>query len=205
MASKKGAKPKKIAVTPPVGDPAAEVVQPTIQTGKFYFPNGAIYEGECIVELPPPPPEPVTTKGTPKGSPRKAPGSPRKAPGSPRKAPAKETQKELIREVFKEAYKEGYKEDVMPQKDGAGQTDQDKEKLQKPKRLRHGKGIYTDGNYSYEGEWKNDMMHGQGVFKFASGAVYAGQWNDNQYHGKGKFTVSTEFEIPQDGIENYKQ
>lgn len=34
----------------------------------------------------------------------------------------------------------------------------------RPNRQRHGKGVYIDGNYQYNGEWKYDKMHGQGVF-----------------------------------------
>ncbi|EFJ28779.1 hypothetical protein SELMODRAFT_89459 [Selaginella moellendorffii] len=57
----------------------------------------------------------------------------------------------------------------------------------KPKRLRDGKGHYIDGNYSYEGEWKNDLMHGPGSFKYASGASYEGTWENGKYHGNGTF------------------
>lgn len=49
-------------------------------------------------------------------------------------------------------------------------------------------GKYQEGDYSYEGEWDNDEMHGQGKFVYASGAVYEGGWSHNKYHGKGKYT-----------------
>jgi hypothetical protein len=32
----------------------------------------------------------------------------------------------------------------------------------RPNRQRNGKGVYIDGAYEYNGEWKNDFMHGQG-------------------------------------------
>jgi len=32
----------------------------------------------------------------------------------------------------------------------------------RPNRQRHGKGLYIDGGFEYNGEWQNDKMHGQG-------------------------------------------
>lgn len=37
---------------------------------------------------------------------------------------------------------------------------------------RHGRGLYEEGANKYEGEWKEDKMHGKGTFHFATGAVY---------------------------------
>jgi hypothetical protein len=28
----------------------------------------------------------------------------------------------------------------------------------------------------YDGEWENNMMHGEGRYSFGSGAVYVGHW-----------------------------
>ena len=41
-------------------------------------------------------------------------------------------------------------------------------------KARHGQGRYEDANGEeiYEGEWKQDAMHGRGVFRSAAGAVY---------------------------------
>ena len=49
-------------------------------------------------------------------------------------------------------------------------------------------GTYTDGTYSYTGEWVLDKMHGSGKFSFASGASYEGQWDSGIYHGSGTFS-----------------
>jgi len=46
----------------------------------------------------------------------------------------------------------------------------------------------SSGDYSYEGDFCEDAMEGQGTFKFASGASYSGGWQGNKYHGKGTFT-----------------
>merc|ERR1712166_304101 len=53
---------------------------------------------------------------------------------------------------------------------------------------RHGQGTHIDGEQSYEGQWCNDAMHGQGTFRYASNAVYEGLWAANQYEGEGKYS-----------------
>lgn len=37
----------------------------------------------------------------------------------------------------------------------------------------------------YRGEWKNDQMHGRGVYTFASGKTYTGDLVQNKFTGKG--------------------
>ena len=56
------------------------------------------------------------------------------------------------------------------------------------KRVREGRGTYTDGSYVYDGEWKGDAMEGQGKFTYASGATYEGAWVAGKYHGQGTYT-----------------
>ena len=41
---------------------------------------------------------------------------------------------------------------------------------------------------SYHGEWEKDTMHGQGTFRYATGAKYQGQFQNNSYHGYGTYT-----------------
>lgn len=53
---------------------------------------------------------------------------------------------------------------------------------------RHGNGVHVDGDQSYDGAWCDDMMHGAGIFRYASKAKYEGEWENNQYAGKGKYT-----------------
>lgn len=39
----------------------------------------------------------------------------------------------------------------------------------------------------YTGYWHNDLMQGQGQFKYLSGAVYVGQWEQGKQHGEGTY------------------
>ena len=41
---------------------------------------------------------------------------------------------------------------------------------------------------TYDGDWKDDLKHGEGVFTFANGARYEGAFVDNLKHGKGRMT-----------------
>ena len=57
-------------------------------------------------------------------------------------------------------------------------------KLSNGVKVKHGHGKITFsgttasefGNEEYEGDWEEDLMHGYGVYKYTSGAVYSGQW-----------------------------
>lgn len=64
--------------------------------------------------------------------------------------------------------------------------------------IQHGKGKHvwyykrvTSSQYpirnSYEGEFIRGARNGQGMFFYASGAIYDGSWKDNLKHGRGKF------------------
>jgi len=37
----------------------------------------------------------------------------------------------------------------------------------------------------YEGEWKDDNMHGKGIYKFHGGKIYSGEWYCGDMHGQG--------------------
>lgn len=52
---------------------------------------------------------------------------------------------------------------------------------------RNGNGSFVDGFLSYEGSWKDDMMHGAGTLKFSSGAKYSGTFHENRFDGSGKY------------------
>ena len=54
------------------------------------------------------------------------------------------------------------------------------------KREGHGSYKYSAGG-RYEGEWRNDCMHGKGKFVYRSGNVYEGEWSNDVPHGKGVF------------------
>jgi len=47
---------------------------------------------------------------------------------------------------------------------------------------------YDNGNV-YDGQWKDDKMHGHGVYTTSDG-VYDGQWKDGDQHGHGVYTCS---------------
>ena len=46
------------------------------------------------------------------------------------------------------------------------------------------KDFYSSGAI-YEGEFKNGLRHGQGVYIFADGERYEGEWEDDLPHGIG--------------------
>jgi hypothetical protein len=52
---------------------------------------------------------------------------------------------------------------------------------------RNGRGTFHDGFLRYDGEWKDDTMHGAGSMKFASGASYDGSIHENSFDGKGRY------------------
>lgn len=53
---------------------------------------------------------------------------------------------------------------------------------------RNGYGVFTYNNGGhYDGNWKNNQMHGQGKLFYKSGALaYDGEWYKDMFHGKGK-------------------
>ena len=44
--------------------------------------------------------------------------------------------------------------------------------------------------YDYEGEWKDNMYHGQGTYTYYNGNKYEGEWKDGDKHGQGTFTYA---------------
>mmetsp|Transcript_71375 Transcript_71375/g.140148 ORF Transcript_71375/g.140148 Transcript_71375/m.140148 type:complete len:159 (+) Transcript_71375:114-590(+) len=55
-------------------------------------------------------------------------------------------------------------------------------------KCRHGNGSYTIGQEIYTGAWENDMMNGEGEYRFGSGAVYQGTFRNNLFEGLGTYT-----------------
>ncbi len=47
-------------------------------------------------------------------------------------------------------------------------------------------GIFWDSEGVYEGQFKNSVQDGYGVYKYNDGTVYTGQFQDGERHGKGK-------------------
>ena len=53
----------------------------------------------------------------------------------------------------------------------------------------HGDGVYKFASGSvYEGAFRENMFHGKGVYLYADGAKYVGQWENNKMHGQGEYT-----------------
>lgn len=58
---------------------------------------------------------------------------------------------------------------------------------QKKNGMRSGYGVfyYNEGG-KYKGNWLNNQMHGKGTLQYADGRVaYCGDWYHDQLHGKG--------------------
>jgi 1-phosphatidylinositol-4-phosphate 5-kinase len=54
--------------------------------------------------------------------------------------------------------------------------------------LQHGDGEYTGPVYSYTGEYRSGVKHGNGVIVFKSGNRYEGTFANDVMHGKGTFS-----------------
>ena len=48
---------------------------------------------------------------------------------------------------------------------------------------------YPDGS-KYEGQWVDDMRHGNGTYTYVNGDVYSGEWTGNNRHGQGVYTYA---------------
>ena len=70
----------------------------------------------------------------------------------------------------------------------------------------HGKGIskYPDGSVEYEGEWKDDMRHGEGTCNFENGDIYKGEWRADNTHGKGIMNYTNQDIYDGEWKNNYK-
>ncbi|KAH3714428.1 hypothetical protein Pelo_19062 [Pelomyxa schiedti] len=42
-----------------------------------------------------------------------------------------------------------------------------------------------EGECSYDGEWRDGMMHGSGVYRWPDGTTYVGNWRNGKRHGEG--------------------
>lgn len=52
-------------------------------------------------------------------------------------------------------------------------------------KFRHGEGEYQYGPEVYSGQWSDDKMCGAGKQTFSSGAYYDGEFKDNMFEGNG--------------------
>ena len=54
--------------------------------------------------------------------------------------------------------------------------------------IMEGQGILIDQDGKYEGKFLNGLMHGNGILTLKNGRVYKGQFKDNKMHGNGILT-----------------
>lgn len=54
--------------------------------------------------------------------------------------------------------------------------------------VRHGNGVFTDVGCVYDGQWRDDVMSGEGTMQFSTGACYVGTFHDNAFNGCGRYT-----------------
>lgn len=161
--------PKAAPVEPTPSEPAvaAEPPPPTKGFGKFYYPSGAVYEGEwkLLIKDVPLPPEPYNSpyKQDTKGAAKKKADEPPPPPAEPPKR-VRHGRGKYAEGGFK--YEGEFVEDVV-----SGQ----------------GKFSYPSGA-CYEGAWQEGRYHGQGKYSWPDGRSYEGAWVDNKMHGHGVFT-----------------
>ena len=56
--------------------------------------------------------------------------------------------------------------------------------------MKHGKGIFRwDNGMSYEGDWVENRRNGQGVFKWPNGQVFDGAWENDKRQGLGSLSM----------------
>ncbi len=145
-------------------------------SGKFYYPDGATYEGQYkLTGLPPPVPEAPAKKGAAaKKKEEEAPPQPLEPPKRVRHGtgrPRLQGNRKVLQRghALQSAAHEWCSTPqlhccfVLP-------------------------GTYRSGDYVYEGEWMDDRICGQGRFMYASGSVYEGQWLNDKYQGKGRYS-----------------
>ena len=53
--------------------------------------------------------------------------------------------------------------------------------------MRNGYGILTVDGGVYRGEYKDSLSHGYGLMEFKNNDKYDGQWKQNYHHGEGVF------------------
>ena len=54
--------------------------------------------------------------------------------------------------------------------------------------LKSGSSIDKNGEKVYEGEYKDNMKHGQGTYYYADDEKYIGEWRNGKFEGMGTFT-----------------
>jgi hypothetical protein len=129
-------------------------------SGKFVFPNGAVYAGEWIMIIPSASgldaaSAASTAADVPSATSAAAASA---APPAPAAAPS-------------------------PAAAAAAAAASTSDSL----RQRHGFGRYQHGRELYIGYWSHDLMHGRGRLELGSGAAYEGEFASGAFHGRGSY------------------
>lgn len=72
--------------------------------------------------------------------------------------------------------------------DGSKYDGQVTRKGEPPVLKRHGYGVYYDGGTSFDGQWVDDAMTGEGTLQLDTGASFVGTFYNNCFNGRGKYT-----------------
>jgi hypothetical protein len=54
-------------------------------------------------------------------------------------------------------------------------------------KCRHGFGAFANSGETYRGEWKRNVIHGQGTYEFANGNIYRGEFVGGMFDGNGTY------------------
>uniref|UniRef100_A0A383VWC3 MORN repeat-containing protein 5 n=1 Tax=Tetradesmus obliquus TaxID=3088 RepID=A0A383VWC3_TETOB len=137
----------------------APAQQQELQTGRFYYKDGAIYEGQYkVVGLPPPAPAEPAKKGAKKKE--------EEPPAQPAEPPKPVRHGVGTLKCGDYTYTGEWVDDEM-----------------------HGQGSFSFASGAcYEGAWQHNKYQGQGRYCFPDGKAYQGDWVSNVMHGQGSFT-----------------
>ncbi|WIA21037.1 hypothetical protein OEZ85_005365 [Tetradesmus obliquus] len=130
-----------------------------LQTGRFYYKDGAIYEGQYkVVGLPPPAPAEPAKKGAKKKE--------EEPPAQPVEPPKPVRHGVGTLKCGDYTYTGEWVDDEM-----------------------HGQGSFSFASGAcYEGAWQHNKYQGQGRYCFPDGKAYQGDWVSSVMHGQGSFT-----------------
>ena len=109
-----------------------QVPEPVTGSGKFYYPDGATYEGEWLLI---PEPESTGDEATAEDDAAAEEGSAPAAAETEEAAPSSE--------------------ETPDENDVAAETGDEQAAEPKGTYFRHGRGKYIEGEYSYDGEWEH--------------------------------------------------
>ena len=71
--------------------------------------------------------------------------------------------------------------------------------------MKSGKIVFDDGS-TYQGEFKNDLMHGSGVIRYPNGDAYVGTFDSDKKHGTGSyFDMQNMYRMQEDWVKGVRK